>query len=127
MTPTNIFDLADLLFTQQSSYYSGFPFYNIVKCEKEYTLEFAVAGYSKEELKVVLEKNKLVVKTELSGTKKDAREFTHRGITKKPFKLSWVLPEYYEVDDVKLVNGILSVGLIQNIPEEAKPKTFTIS
>jgi HSP20 family molecular chaperone IbpA len=37
------------------------------------------------------------------------------------------LPEYFEVDWAGMEDGILSISLVRNIPEEKKPKQIAIS
>ena len=48
------------------------------------------------------------------------------GIAKRNFKRIFPLAEYIEVGAVSMDNCILSIKLKRNIPEELKPKTFTI-
>jgi molecular chaperone IbpA len=53
-------------------------------------------------------------------------KYHHKGISTRSFKLSWTLADHVEVADATLEDGILTVSLIQNTPEEEKPKLITI-
>jgi molecular chaperone IbpA len=55
-----------------------------------------------------------------------ATKYHHKGISTRSFKLSWTLADHVEVSDAALEDGILTVNLIQNTPEEEKPKLITI-
>ena len=111
----------------------GFPFYNIAPVFTEgednpsgFDIEFAVAGYKDKELKVSLDKNVLTVESNLKDTEKECRTFWHNGITKGRFRKEFALPEYYFVEKVTLKNGILKINVLQDTPEEVKPKVFDI-
>jgi molecular chaperone IbpA len=103
----------------------SYPPYNIVKINDDHlVMEFAVAGFKKDEISVTTEKNVLSIKS----TKEDAndKEYLHKGIAARKFTRSFTLPEYFEVDSASVDNGILYIDLIRNIPEEKKPKTIKI-
>jgi len=103
----------------------SYPPYNIVKINDDHlVMEFAVAGFKKDEISVTTEKNVLTIKS----TKDDAddKEYLHKGIAARKFTRSFNLPEYFEVDGATVDNGILSINLIRNIPEEKKPKVIKI-
>ena len=50
----------------------------------------------------------------------------HKGISTKDFVKTFALAEFVEVKSAELDDGILSIELIKNIPEEKKPKTIKI-
>jgi molecular chaperone IbpA len=87
-------------------------------------MEFAVAGFKKDEVSVTTEKNVLTIKS----TKEDAndKEYLHKGIAARKFTRSFTLPEYFEVDGATVDNGILYINIIRNIPEEKKPKVIKV-
>ena len=55
------------------------------------------------------------------------KEYIHKGIATRKFDKKFTLGEFIEVQEVALVDGILSVYLEKNIPEEKKPKNFSIN
>ena len=53
-------------------------------------------------------------------------EIIHKGISTKDFVKTFALAEFVEVKSAELDDGILSIELVKNIPEEKKPKTIKI-
>jgi molecular chaperone IbpA len=87
-------------------------------------MEFAVAGFKRDEISVTTEKNVLTIKSTKDDS--DDKEYLHKGIAARKFTRSFTLPEYFEVDGATVDNGILYINLIRNIPEEKKPKVINI-
>ena len=56
----------------------------------------------------------------------DKVEMIHKGISTKDFVKTFALAEFVEVKSAEIIDGILSIELIKNIPEEKKPKTIKI-
>ena len=102
-----------------------YPPYNVVKVNDDHlVMEFAVAGFKKDDISVTTEKNVLTIKS----TNEDAsdKEYLHKGIAARKFTRLFTLPEYFEVESASVDNGILYIDLIRNIPEDKKPKTIKI-
>lgn len=105
--------------------HTAYPPYNVVKVnDDKIVMEFAVAGFSKTEIDVSVEKNTLTIKGEKAG--EDEKEYLYKGIAARKFVRSFTLPEYFEVESAGVDNGILYVDIIKNVPEEKKPKTIKI-
>tara|TARA_Y100000114_G_C11744590_1_gene320903 strand:+ start:93 stop:527 length:435 start_codon:yes stop_codon:yes gene_type:complete len=106
---------------------SGYPPHNVVKHDdNRFEIAIAVAGFSEKDLFVEQEENVLTIASkdvDLNGDK----EYIHKGIATRKFSKTFTLGEFIEVKEVSLVDGILSIYLEKNIPEEKKPKTFTIN
>jgi molecular chaperone IbpA len=103
---------------------SGYPPYNIYKNKDTYVLELAVAGFAKEDLKISVKELTLTVEGELSAPQEEA---LHKGIATRDFKQDFVLAEYVIVKSAELKDGLLRITLEQELPEEKKAKTITIS
>lgn len=105
---------------------SNYPPYNIVKTsDTTSALEIALAGFSKEEIEVVTERNVLTVSTHREGT--DGREYTHRGLAQRTFARNWQLSDDVVVDSVDYQNGLLTIVLRKELPESQQRKTLPIS
>ena len=105
---------------------TSYPPYNVVKIDDDkIVMEFAVAGFKKDDISISTEKNVLSIKAEKPDT--EEKNYLHRGIAARKFARSFNLPEYFEVESAGFENGILYVDLIRNIPEEKKPKKITIN
>lgn len=103
-----------------------YPPHDIIKLDEATTLiEMAVAGFSKEELKIELKDNLLTVTGEKKARYNDAA-YVHKGISTKKFSKSFRLSEYTEVTGANITDGILSVSVSVKVPEEKLPKVIPI-
>ena len=112
-------------FKAESNFY---PPHNILKHnDNKFVLELAVAGFTQEDLHVVLDKNTLVVTGEKKRNETDDNvAYLHKGIGTRSFNKSFVLERYLVVEDVKLSDGILKITLERVVPEEELPKVLQI-
>jgi len=102
---------------------SNFPFFDIKKgLDGNYLLDISVAGFSKSELEVEVDKGILSVKG-IHINKEDSDnpyDFIHKGISTKDFNKVWMLDPSIDVDKVSLDNGILSISLNKVKSEKGK-------
>jgi molecular chaperone IbpA len=107
----------------------SYPPFNIIKFETgDFTIEFALAGFKKEEIKIQMKDNYLTVTGDKSNSPLYSSDaFVHHGIATRSFVREFKLSEYLEVREASFVDGILQIILKQNIPEEAKPKAIPIN
>lgn len=104
---------------------SSFPPYNVKKVDEDnYMIELAVAGYSREDIEIKVEKDTLTIKSDKKN--EDKSDFLHRGIAGRNFTQHFTLGEYMIVKSALLENGMLLINLERELPEEAKPKTIKI-
>lgn len=109
---------------------NNYPYFNEISYGKDtFALEFAVAGFSKDELSVNIEENVLTI----SGKKnkvdtEDSKGITYhrRGIATRAFRKKFNLDSYIEVSSVLLKDGILTINLVRNVPEEKKKRMIQI-
>jgi molecular chaperone IbpA len=108
---------------------TAYPPHNLIKFnDDEYTLQFAVAGFKKDDISITTEKSVLKITGQMAEPQfEDGAGYVHKGIAGRRFSRSFSLPEYFEVNWAGMEDGILSVGMIRNIPEEKKPKQIAIS
>ena len=103
---------------------AGFPHYNIKKAgEDKYTLEMALAGYKKSDIKVDVQEGVLSIE---GSSSEDKEDFVHKGIAKRSFKRQLQLAEYVECNGAKLEDGMLKINLKHNPPEEKREKQILI-
>jgi HSP20 family molecular chaperone IbpA len=99
----------------------GYPPYNIERLARteqqpdRLRITLAVAGFTRDQLDVMLEENQLVVR----GRQVDDRErhFLHRGIAARQFQRTFLLADGMEVLGADLSNGLLSIDLVRPEPE----------
>jgi molecular chaperone IbpA len=105
---------------------TNYPPYNIVKLDDDsQQLQIALAGWSRDEIEVSVERRVLNVKT--IAPKLDESEFIHKGIATRTFSRNWQLSEDTVVGDVKYVDGLLSITLTKEVPEELKRRVLPIA
>tara|TARA_R110002020_G_scaffold69157_1_gene180213 strand:+ start:695 stop:1105 length:411 start_codon:yes stop_codon:yes gene_type:complete len=106
---------------------TNYPLYDLIKRgENTYTIELALAGFKKDELKIELKHNHLTIRGETKERNIDA-EYLHKGIAARSFTREFGLADTIQIEGVDFIDGILSIGLKQVIPEEQKPKVLTIN
>lgn len=98
--------------------------YNLVRCsDSEMLLEFSIPGIDESNVDVEVSGNKLSV----SAAANDEREYLYKGIYTKPIKHIVKLRDDVVVKGATVKNGILSISLELQIPEEKKPRKVLIT
>lgn len=122
----------DQLFDQLERRYANsvsnnYPPHNIIKTgENQYEIQLAVTGFYKNEIAVTVEDNVLVIKGESQTTDYAPEAYLHRGLATRDFVKEFPLAEHIEVVGAETQNGMLTVKLVRNVPESAKPKVIDI-
>ena len=109
-----------------SSYYS-YPVHDVyVDPDKTLVFEFAVSGFSKDEVSVELANNILTVSGKKITEKPDDLVWLHRKIATRDFEIKYTVPSSYTGDNAsaKYRDGILRVEI--PISESVKPKLLSI-
>jgi molecular chaperone IbpA len=119
-----LFDMLDQV--SQFEPMTNWPPYNVEKQgDDQYRITMAVAGLSPDEIEVTQQENTLVI----SGKKRQDNgqgEILHRGIATRAFKQSYSLADFVKVVSAKLENGLLTVELKREVPEELQPRRIPI-
>ncbi len=119
-----VFDLLDSVASQSGS--NGYPPYNIEKSgDNAYKIVMAVAGFAEAELNVTQKEGELLVngKAQPAGHEK---EYLYRGIAGRDFERRFQLADHVKVVGAKLANGLLTIELQREIPEEKKPRAIPV-
>ena len=106
----------------------GYPPYNIeAVSENQYAITLAVAGFSEDELDIQVDRGVLTVRGEKSGSdNENQHNYLYQGIATRTFERKFNLAEYVEVTGAKLVNGLLKIDLVHELPEAMKPRRIAI-
>ena len=103
----------------------AYPFYNIKKTgDSKYQIDLALAGWSKSELELELDKDKLIIRGNV--TEDDSDEYFFKGISKRAFTRSFMLNDTVVVNGSEFTNGLLSIFLERLVPEDKKPRKIEI-
>ena len=117
-----VFDLLENASRTQS--FESWPPYDIMRTsEDSYRITMAVAGFAESELTITHEPNLLVV----TGDKPEPEgDYLHRGIPGTSFERRFELADHVKVANANLQNGLLTIELVREVPEEMKPRKIAI-
>ena len=102
---------------------ASYPPFNIIQENNhESTLEIALAGFKKKEVKVYTEHGKLIV--EGKKEEKKENEYVHRGMAQRSFQRGWQLTDDVELKEVSFEDGLLSISLGKVVPEHHARKDY---
>ena len=137
----HIFDHLDFPFVTLTSTTNGhrqFPPYNIIESEDgTVRLEMAIAGYSKDRIRVEKEGNTLIIagnsihqpsvtSTPAKAEDKAKEHLRHRGISNASFLRTFDLKPNVEIGDISLKDGILTVYVNTIKPASPSRQSFEI-
>ncbi|MFP6728808.1 MAG: Hsp20 family protein [Alphaproteobacteria bacterium] len=106
---------------------STFPPYNIEKRgDDAYRITMAVAGFAESDINLTVQENLLVIAGKLEDGKDEKSDYLHRGIAARVFERRFNLAEHVNVADARLVNGLLEVDLVREVPEAKKQRRIEI-
>ena len=107
----------------------NYPPYNVIReSDNLYTIEVAVAGFKKHEIKVTIEEGVLSIEAnkEVIENETDTSTYLHRGLASRSFTRSFHLAEHVKVKGAEIKDGILTVKLEREVPEELKPQIIDV-
>ena len=109
---------------------SNYPPYNIRRTgQDKYSIEVALAGFSKNDVEVEFEDNLLTVRTkqvDKSENKNDDGEIIHKGISQRHFARSFTIADDVKINSAQLKDGLLTIACERIIPEHKKRKLIEI-
>ena len=109
---------------------SNYPPYNIRKTGNDkYSIEVALAGFSKRDVEVEFEDNLLTVRTKQVNKSEDKNvngEILHKGISQRQFARSFTIADDVKVNGAELKDGLLTIACERIVPEYKKKKLIEI-
>ena len=109
---------------------SNYPPYNIRKTGKDnYSIEVALAGFSKKDVEVEFEDNILTVRTKQLNKSEDQNldgEIIHKGISQRQFARSFTIADDVKVNDAELKDGLLTIACERILPDHKKKRLIDI-
>ena len=116
-----LFDLLENSAIGQDNY----PPFDLVKLEdNRFRINIAVAGFKRDEIDITAQQNELLV----AGRKGEdgGEDYIHRGIANRSFERRFGLADHVKVKAADLKDGLLSIDLEREIPEEMKARKIAI-
>ncbi len=118
----DLLNAANRMDSSQNSY----PPYNIEQIgEDGYRISMAVAGFGEQDLDVTTKENTMVVTGKIADEPGE-KTFLHHGIAARAFERHFELADHIKVVGGNLENGLLSIDLVREVPEEKKPRKIAI-
>ncbi len=121
--------LSDLFDFALQSDTPNYPHYNIEKTgDNNYRISVATAGFNQDQLEINLENKVLTITGKVVEEEKNDPnvEYLYKGIVSRSFKLSLRLDEHVEVQQADYDNGLLTIDLKRNVPDEAMARQIPI-
>jgi molecular chaperone IbpA len=119
----HLFDLLDSASRMAPS--DNWPPYDIMRTgENQYRIAMSVAGFTPDEITITHEPQLLTVSGEKAG--EGEAEYLYRGIAARNFERRFQLADYVTVTGAKLANGLLTIDLVRELPEQMKPRRIEI-
>jgi len=110
----------------------GFPPFNLFKEKAGYSIEMALAGYRKEDIKISHDRKNNVLTISCDTSVKDdyalpeGREMLRNGIAKRSFTRSFTVADNIVVKSAEMQDGLLIISLEVVEKEEDKPLLISI-
>jgi molecular chaperone IbpA len=115
-----LFDMLD------NSIRPDWPPYNIERTgENQYRISMAVAGFAQHEIELVQQGNVLQISSRKKA-EQNKEGMLHQGLAFRNFKQTFSLADHVKVASANLENGLLSVELVREVPEQLKPRRIEI-
>ena len=90
-----------------------------------YRIVLALAAFSKDDVEVIVEHNRLCVRGKLKDLA--GPTYLHRGIASRGFERQFDLADYIEVTGATIGDGLLVIDLKRELPEALKPRSIPIN
>jgi molecular chaperone IbpA len=120
-----LFDMLDQ--TTRVDPTTNWPPYNIERVGGDhYRITMAVAGFAPDELELTQHENTLLVAGRKAGSE-EATQYLHRGIAARSFQQTFNLADHVKVTSAAIENGLLTIDLVREVPEELKPRRIEIA
>jgi molecular chaperone IbpA len=115
-----LFDMID------SNALTDWPPYNIEKRgDHQYRISMAVTGFGQGDIELVQQGNALII----TGHRKpagDQHETLHNGLAFRDFKQTFNLADHVKATSARVENGLLTVELVLEVPEQLKPRRIEV-
>jgi len=122
-----VFDMLDTVASQVNGS-PGYPPYNIEKTgDDTYRIVMAVAGFSEAELSITQKEGELLVIGQPRPGPEAEKEYLYRGIAGRNFERHFQLADHVKVTGAGLANGLLTIDLQRELPEEKRPRAIRIA
>ena len=121
----NLFNELETVSTQKQN---SFPAYDLIRISAdEYEITLALSGFNKKDISIDIHDGVLTIKG-IGGNDNIEKntQYLYKGIAKRSFEQKFRLEQYVDVKDATLLNGLLTISLLREVPEERKPREILL-
>jgi molecular chaperone IbpA len=106
----------------------NYPPYDIEKLSDDsYRITLAVAGFSPDDIDITARQNMLIVTGRKAERNDKDGNYLHMGIATRAFERRFELADFVRVEQAGMKDGLLTIALLREIPEEMKPRKIAIN
>ena len=121
-------DLFESMIEGADDRFDTYPPYNIEKAgEDQYRIVMAVAGFTMKDLNITAQRDTLIVNGKAEEKEDKEVIYLHRGIAARAFQRTFRLADHIKVTGAEINDGLLTIHLVHEVPEEAKPRMIPIN
>ncbi|MCK6417856.1 MAG: Hsp20 family protein [Alphaproteobacteria bacterium] len=122
-------DLFENLVNQTEDRFEAYPPYNIEKTgDDTYRITLAVAGFTERDIDITAQDDRLTISGKILQSENEAKpHYLHRGIAARSFERVFRLADHIKVQEASMKDGLLTLDLIREVPEEKKPRMIPIN
>jgi molecular chaperone IbpA len=121
-------DLFESIIEGSDDRFDTYPPYNIEKAgEDQYRIVMAVAGFSMKDLNITNQREALIVSGNAEEREDKEVTYLHHGIAARAFQRTFRLADHIKVTGAEMHDGLLTINLVHEVPEEAKPRMIPIN
>jgi molecular chaperone IbpA len=121
-------DLFESMIEGADERFDTYPPYNIEKVgDEQYRIVMAVAGFTLKDLNITAQQDNLVVSGKVEEKDDNGISYLHRGIAARAFQRTFRLADHIKVTGAEIHDGLLTISLVHEVPEEAKPRMIPIN
>src|SRR5688572_4785126 len=91
-----------------------YPPHNVIKSGSAYIIEFALAGFRREQIDISLTERLLTVAAQAAGENQTVDvDYIHKGIAQRNFSKQFLLNDNIDVTDAQMADGLLRIYLAE--------------
>jgi len=121
----NLFNELETVSTQKQN---SFPAYDLIRISAdEYKITLALSGFKKKDISIDIHDGVLTIKGNGGNDVHEKNtQYLYKGIARRSFEQKFRLEQYVDVKDATLSNGLLTISLLREVPEERKPREIIL-
>jgi molecular chaperone IbpA len=121
----NLFNELETVSTQKQN---SFPAYDLIRISAdEYEITLALSGFNKKDISIDIHDGVLTIKGNGGNDVHEKNtQYLYKGIARRSFEQKFRLEQYVDVKDATLSNGLLTISLLREVPEERKAREIIL-